>query len=83
MKILNDYSLAPEQTIIKFSLTEDDYLKEFKNTFGDIVPLRELPSSVSEVELIEAIKKSIEEKTNYLPEIFGYRLIEADSNKVI
>lgn len=37
MKILNDYSLMPEQVIIKFSLTEDDcnklnynLVKEFK-----------------------------------------------------
>lgn len=48
------------------------YLKEFKDVFGDIVPLRELPSSVSEEELIEVIKKSIKENTNYLPEVFGY-----------
>ena len=59
------------------------YLKEFKDTFGDIVPLRELPSSVSEVELIEAIKKSIEEKTNYLPEVFGYGLSDTDQDKII
>ena len=59
------------------------YLKEFKDTFGDVVPLRELPSSVSEVELIEAIKKSIEEKNNYLPEVFGYGLLDADPDKII
>ena len=59
------------------------YLKEFKDTFGDIVPLRELPSSVSEAELIDVIKKSIEEKTNYLPEIFGYGLSDANPDKII
>lgn len=54
------------------------YLRTFQKQFGDIVPLRELPQSVTTEELIEAIKLSIEKGENILPEKFGYG--ELDGN---
>ena len=51
-------------------------LKKFKEVFGDVAPLRELPSTVTEKDLIEAIKKSIKEGENLLPHLFRYDMIE-------
>ena len=58
---------------------EKEYLK-LVNKEGniDIVPLRELPQSVTTEELIEAIKLSIEKNENILPKKFGYG--ELDKN---
>ena len=53
-------------------------LRAFQNQFGDIVPLRELPQSVTTEELIEAIKLSIQKNENILPQKFGYG--ELDKN---
>lgn len=58
-------------------------MKEFQTKFGDIVPLRELPDSVTTDQLIDAIKRCIELDENILPEIFGYGVIEIDSSKLI
>lgn len=52
------------------------YLRNFQNEFGDIVPLRELPASITTEELIEAIKISIEKKQNILPTKFGFEDLE-------
>lgn len=52
------------------------YLRNFQNEFGDIVPLRELPASITTEELIEAIKISIEKKQNILPTKFGFEELE-------
>ena len=54
------------------------YLRAFQKQFGDIVPLRELPQSVTTEELIDAIKLSIEKGENILPQKFGYG--ELDKN---
>ena len=56
-------------------------LRDFQKQFGDIVPLRELPQSVTTEELIEAIKLSIEKNENILPQKFGYS--ELDKNRDI
>ena len=48
------------------------HLRAFQKHFGDIVPLRELPQSVTTEALIDAIKLSIEKNKNILPQRFGY-----------
>ena len=59
------------------------YLRVFQKQFGDIVPLRELPSSVTTGELIEAIKLSIQNNENILPQKFGYGELDKDSEILI
>ena len=59
------------------------YLRTFQKEFGDIVPLRELPASVTTDELIEAIKSSIERKENILPKIFGFEELEDNPDVMI
>lgn len=59
------------------------YMSKFKDTFSDIVPLRELPQTTSAEDIIEAIKKSIDEGQNLLPKIFGYEKLENDKNIII
>lgn len=59
------------------------YLKAFQKEFGDIVPLRELPSSVTTEELVEAIMISIEKKENILPSKFGFEELENNSDILI
>jgi hypothetical protein len=49
-----------------------EYMKSFKNRFGDIVPLREIPGSVTNEQLIDAIKKSMDSGENILSSEFGY-----------
>lgn len=54
----------------------DDEIREhmllFKKQFNDIVPLRQISTAVTNEQLIDAIKKSLEVNENLLPEIFGY-----------
>jgi hypothetical protein len=45
----------------------------FYEKFNDIIPLRQIPSRVTNEELFDAVKKSIEAEENLLPEIFGYK----------
>ena len=59
------------------------YLKAFQKEFGYIVPLRELPSSVTTEELVEAIMISIEKKENILPSKFGFEELENNSDILI
>jgi hypothetical protein len=59
------------------------YLRVFQKEFGDIVPLRELPVSVTTEELIEAIKISIEKKENVLPSKFGFEELEKNPDILI
>ena len=68
-----------------FELTNEllTYLRTFQKEFGDIVPLRELPASVTTEELIEAIKVSIEKKENILPKKFGYEELAANPDILI
>jgi len=47
------------------------WFRLYKETFGEPVPLAELGNREND-ELIEAIKKSVEENKNLLPEIFGF-----------
>ena len=58
-------------------------MRKFQNEFGDIVPLRELPEGTTEETLIKAIKVSLDNKQNCLPEIFGYAEMEKDSTVII
>lgn len=58
-------------------------LREFQKEFGDIVPLRELPASVTTKELVDAIKSSIENKDNIVAKKFGYKKIDNDPNIII
>ena len=60
-----------------------DALKKFKQHFGDVVPLREIPASVSTNELLDAINKSIKTNRNSLPGIFGYGKIDKDKRKKV
>ena len=59
------------------------YLRAFQKQFGDIVPLRELPSSVTTDELIEVIKISIQNNENILLQRFGYAELEKDPEILI
>ena len=59
------------------------YLRAFQKQFGDIVPLRELPSSVTTDELIEVIKISIQNNENILPQRFGYAELEKEPEILI
>lgn len=59
------------------------YLRAFQKEFGDIVPLRELPASVTAEEIIEAVKTSIEKKENLLPRIFEFEKLESDLDILI
>jgi len=59
------------------------YLRAFQKHFGDIVPLRELPQSVTTEELIEAIKLSIEKNENILPQKFGYGELDKNPDIII
>lgn len=56
-------------------------LQVFKEHFGDIVPLQEIPGSVSTRELIEAINQSVKKNHNLLPKLFGYGKVDRDSQK--
>lgn len=58
-------------------------MRKFKEIFGDVVPLRELPQAASTDDVIEAIQESIEKKTNLLPSKFGYKNLEDDNNILI
>lgn len=55
-------------------------MKKFQEIFGDVVPLRELPSSITNEDLLSAIEESIEKETNLLPERFEYKKMEDDKN---
>lgn len=59
------------------------YLRAFQKQFGDIVPLRELPQSVTTEELIEVIKLSIEKNKNILPKKFGYDKLDKNPDILI
>lgn len=58
-------------------------MKEFRERFDDVVPLMELPGSVTTPELMEAIGRCLRENENLLPRIFGYGEIESDPTKDI
>lgn len=58
--------------MIEFNDELKDYMLQFKKKFNDIVPLRQISTAVTNEQLIEAIKKSIQENENLLPSIFGY-----------
>ena len=55
-------------------------MRRFKEEFGDIVPVREMPANVTNENLIYAINDSIEQKTNILPERLGYNSLEKNKN---
>lgn len=59
------------------------YLRIFQKEFGDIVPLREISSSVTTEELLEAIKISIEKKVNILPTKFGFDKLESEPDIIV
>ena len=56
-------------------------MRKFKEVFGDIVPLRELPQDIANEDLIAAINDSIAQNCDLLPERFGFK--ELESNKDI
>lgn len=41
-------------------------------TFGDRIPLRQIPQSVTNEEISEAVRQSVAEGRNLLPSLFGY-----------
>mgnify|MGYP000865342801 FL=1 len=55
-------------------------MRRFKEAFGDIVPLRELPQDISNEDLIAAINDSIEQNCDLLPERFGFKELESNKN---
>lgn len=66
-------------------LTKDvlNAMQRFREHFGDMVPLRELPGRASAAELIDAIDRSIKKNQNLLPAIFGYGKLDQDKSKDI
>lgn len=56
-------------------------MQRFREQFGDIVPLQEIPPSASTKDVIDAIGQSIRKNQNLLPTIFGYRKIDRDPKK--
>ena len=57
-------------------ITFDEEMKKwfrlFFEAFHDVVPLRQISGRVTNEQLIDAIKQSIEARENLLPTIFGY-----------
>jgi hypothetical protein len=57
-------------------ITFDDEMKKwfrlFSEQFHDVVPLAQISGLVTNEQLIDAIKQSIEAKEDLLPVIFGY-----------
>lgn len=70
---------------IEVELTKDvmNAIQRFREHFGDIVPLQEIPGRTSAAELIDAIDRSIGKNQNLLPAIFGYGKLEQDQSKDI
>lgn len=58
-------------------------MRKFKDTFGDIVPLRELPADTTNEDVINAVNESLSANKNLLPERFGYKDLDDDPNKLI
>lgn len=58
--------------MIEFNDEMKKYMLLFKETFNDIVPLRQISTAVTNEQLIDAIKRSIEQNKNLLPQIFGF-----------
>ena len=57
-----------------------EWMDKFEERFNDIVPLRQIKSSVTNEELILTIKKCLEDNINYLPQIYGY--VKDDGKKM-
>lgn len=55
-------------------------MRKFKEVFGDIVPLRELPQDTTNEDLMAAINDSIEQNCDLLPERFGFKELESNKN---
>ena len=55
-------------------------MRRFKEVFGDIVPLRELPQDISNEDLIAAINDYIEQNCDLLHERFGFKELESNKN---
>ena len=55
-------------------------MKKFKEVFGDIVSLQELPQDISNEDLIAAINDSIKQNCDLLPERFGFKELESNKN---
>ena len=49
-----------------------EWMDKFEERFDDIVPLRQIPSSVTDAELIAAIQECLEKGENILPKKYGY-----------
>lgn len=58
--------------MITFDEEMKKWFKLFYEQFHDIVPLRQISGQVTNEQLIDAIKRSIEAKEDLLPVLFGY-----------
>ena len=58
--------------MITFDEEMETWMELFCDRFDDIVPLMQISTSVTNEQLIDAIRQSIEAKENLLPVIFGY-----------
>ena len=58
--------------MIIFDSEMKEYLDLFEKTFNDVVPLRQISFAATNEQLINAIKQSVEQNENLLPQIFGY-----------
>lgn len=68
-----------EVFFIELSIELQEAMRKFHDTFGDIVPLRQIPTT-SEEEILVAIEKSLEANRNLLPELLGFGDLEKDTD---
>lgn len=48
-------------------------IAKYHDRFGEIVPLRRMPTGVTTEKIMEAIRKSFDEGKNLLPELLEYK----------
>ena len=58
-------------------------MRKFKDVFGDIVPLRELPADTTNEDIIKAVNESLSANKNLLPERFGYQNLNSNLDTLI
>lgn len=49
-----------------------DWMDKYYDRFGDVVPIRQISPAVKSEDLIEDIKKCLEDNVDYLPEKYGF-----------
>lgn len=58
--------------MIDFNKELTEYIIGYNRTFNEIIPFTKLSVDITNEQLIDAVKQSINCKQNLLPDIFGY-----------